>query len=303
MANSAPTITGQRLPPQAGEQIDRGSTFQFTFDGRPCNAHPGDTLASALLANGTSVLSRSFKYHRPRGVLCCTGNCPNCLVQVGDEPNVRACMHPATPGLQVTHQNAWPSLDTDLMAATQIVDQFLPVGFYYKTFIRPKVLWPLYEKILRTAAGLGKVLLGSRPGKHHKQYVHVDVAVIGGGPAGMRAALAAAAHGAQVILLDEQPVLGGHLRYTDADSAADLAAQVAAQPRISVHTNTAGVGWYEGNWLAATCGNELLKIRMRAVVNATGASETPLVFGNNDLPGIMLGSAAQRLLKIFAVRP
>lgn len=303
MATSTPAITGLRLPPQAGEQIDRGSTFQFTFDGRPCTAHPGDTLASALLANGNSVLSRSFKYHRPRGVLCCTGNCPNCLVQVGDEPNVRACMHPATPGLQVTHQNAWPSLDTDLMAATQIVDQFLPVGFYYKTFIRPKVLWPLYEKILRTAAGLGKVLLGSRPGKHHKQYVHVDVAVIGGGPAGMRAALAAAAHGAQVMLLDEQPALGGHLRFTDANSAATLAAQVAAQPRISVHTNTAVVGWYEGNWLAATCGNELLKIRMRAVVNATGAVETPLVFGNNDLPGIMLGVAAQRLLKLFAVRP
>ncbi|MGH2523980.1 MAG: FAD-dependent oxidoreductase, partial [Anaerolineales bacterium] len=203
-----------RLAARPGEAIDRSETIKFTFDGREYTAHPGDTVASALAAAGVQVFSRSFKYHRPRGLLCCAGHCPNCLVQVGDEPNVRACKQPVEGGLKVRHQNAWPSLDYDLMSLTALGDRFLPVGFYYKAFIRPKPLWPLYEEVLRRAAGLGEINLHTHHGEYSKQYLYTDVAVIGGGPAGISAALAAAEQGAKVMLFDDNPALGGHLRFT-----------------------------------------------------------------------------------------
>ncbi len=192
----------QRLPLQPSAIINRAQTLTFTFNGARVTAHPGDTIASALAANGVQVISRSFKYHRPRGLLCCAGHCPNCLVQIGPEMNVRACMTPAEEGMKVESQNAWPTLETDLMSLTQLGDEFLPVGFYYKTFIRPKALWPVYEKVLRNAAGLGKLDVDAPPEDFDKQYLHGDVAVIGGGPAGMSAALAAAEQGARVLLFD-----------------------------------------------------------------------------------------------------
>jgi len=299
--------TGTRTPPSPGEVIDRSGQITFTFDGRTFTAYPGDTIGSALAAAGVKVFSRSFKYHRPRGLLCCTGHCPNCLVQVGDEPNVRACTRPVAEGMDVRPQNVWPSLKRDLMALTELGDRFLPVGFYYKAFIRPRFLWPVYEHVLRRAAGLGEVNPESTPGAYDKQYLHADVAVGGGGPAGLSAALAAAEQGARVALFDENAALGGHLRFSphgqQASTLDDLQARLTAQPGIAVYADTTVLGWYEENWLSAVQGNRLYKIRAGAVVFATGAYEQPLLFDDNDLPGVMLGSAVQRLLHLYGVAP
>ena len=203
-----------RLSSVDEEVIDRSKTLRFEFNGKVFSAHPGDTIGSALAASGVKVMSRSFKYHRPRGMLCCAGQCPNCLVQVGDEPNIRACRRPVDEGMAVKSQNVWPSLETDALSITKFASAFMPVGFYYKTFIRPKALWPYYEKFIRHAAGLGQVDKASKPEKFDKQYLHAEVVVIGGGPSGMSAAIAAADQGSSVLLFDENPEPGGHLRFT-----------------------------------------------------------------------------------------
>ena len=305
--------TPNRLHPKQGEAIDRSTTIRFTFDGVEYTAHPGDTVASALTAAGVKVLSRSFKYHRPRGLLCCSGHCPNCLVQIGDEPNVRACTRPVEAGMDVRAQNVWPSLNRDLLSLTQLGSRFMPVGFYYKTFIRPQKLWPLYEHTLRHIAGLGEVSLDTPPGEFDKQYLHTDVVVVGGGPAGISAALSAAEAGAQVLFFDENSALGGHLRFTvplespsTTQAAKDLPELLEAidqQPNITVFADTSVLGWYQDNWLCAVKGERLFKIRTKSMVVATGAYEIPLIFDNNDLPGVMLGSAVQRLLHLFGVLP
>ncbi len=311
MKPNEPAITDQqtvyrRLTAQAGEIIDRSQTFNFTFNGHTYPAHPGDTIASALAAAGVQVFSRSFKYHRPRGLLCCSGDCPNCLVQIGDEPNVRACTRPVEPDMAVSPQNVTPSLDYDIMSLMKFGARFTPVGFYYKAFIRPQFLWPLYERVLRHAAGLGKVNPDTPPGDYDKQYLQADVAVVGGGPAGLSAAVAAAERGARVLLFDNQPSLGGHLRYAGNRSDSwlpDLLRAVREQDHIVVYSDTTVLGWYEENWLAAVQGTRLFKIRARSIIYATGAYEQPLIFDNNDLPGVMLGSAVQRLLHLYAVAP
>jgi sarcosine oxidase subunit alpha len=297
--------SSRRLPTQRNEVIDRLRRIRFTFDGREYRAHPGDTIASALTAAGEQVISRSFKYHRPRGLLCCAGHCPNCIVQVDGEPNVRACRRAVVDGMQVRHQNAWPSLKYDLMSLTQLGERLLPVGFYYKTFIRPRSFWPLYEQVLRHAAGLGEVNHYTPHGDFSQQYLHGDISIIGGGPAGMSAAVSAAERGARVLLFDENPALGGHLRFAgnDMSSKASFHEAVKQQPNITVLTDTTVLGWYLDNWLAAVRDLRLFKIRTSAIVVATGAYEMPLVFDNNDLPGVMLGSAVQRLLNLYGVVP
>lgn len=281
--------------------------FDFAFAGRVYRAQPGDTIASALARNGVRVISRSFKYHRPRGLLCGAGHCPNCLVQVGDEPNVRACMRPVEPEMVVEPQNAWPSLGFDLMAVVGWLDRFLPVGFYYKAFIRPRALWPWFERFLRRAAGLGRVRSTTPPGDAIKQYLHADVVVIGGGRSGLQAAIAAARAGADVALFDEHPTLGGRLNITGEETAAAaraaLLAQAAALPNLRAYTQATVLGWFEDHWLPVMQGNCLLKVRAKAVVVATGAYEQPLLFPNNDLPGIMLAGAVRRLLHQHGVKP
>ncbi len=293
-----------RIEPRPGEVLDRGRSLRFRFGGREYSGCAGDTIASALAAAGVSLFSRSFKYHRPRGLLCCAGHCPNCLVQVGTEPNVRACTRPLEEGLDVRPQNAWPSLKLDLMALTERVSRFLPAGFYYKTFIRPRRLWPLYDRVLRTAAGLGTVDEQTPEGEYDKQYLHADVVVAGGGPAGQGAALAARESGARVLLLDENPGLGGHLRYSGTPRGdLDDAAQRLSRAGVEVLTGTSVTGWYQDHWLSAACGHRLFKIRARAVVVATGSHEIPPLFDGNDRPGVMLGTAVQRLLRLHGVAP
>ena len=299
-----------------GRLVDRRQTFTFSFEGKAIAAHPGDTIGSALARAGVSAISRSFKYHRPRGLLCCAGHCPNCLVQVEQEPNVRACTRPAQEGMTVVAQNAWPSLKRDVMSLTALGDRFLPVGFYYKTFIRPRALWPLYEWVLRHAAGLGRVDPQTAPATYDKQYLHADVAVVGGGPAGLSAAAAAAQQGARVLLFDENLEFGGHTRYSESGdhesgewgrATANLQSLISSlqSPVSNLHLypNTTVLGYYQHNWLSAVCGNRLFKIRARTVIVATGAYEQPLLFANNDLPGVMLGSGVQRLLHLYGVLP
>ncbi|MDT8305120.1 MAG: 2Fe-2S iron-sulfur cluster-binding protein [Anaerolineae bacterium] len=302
----------RRLAGSPSQVIDRSRPLTFTWQGRPYTAYEGDTIASALAAAGVETFSRSFKYHRRRGLLCVSGDCPNCLVRAGDEPNVRACRTRVEAGMDVRAQNAWPSLDTDVMSLTQLASRFLPPGFYYKTFTRPRALWPFYEGVLRRAAGLGAVDPDAAPARFdHKVYEHADVLVAGGGPAGMRAALAAAGAGARVLLLEEQDALGGHLRYSGGDvngqpaheAARALAAEVRAHPNVTVMLDTLVIGAYDHGWFGAVQGKRLLKVRATAAVVAAGAHEQPLVFANNDLPGIMLASGVARLLHLWGVLP
>ncbi len=296
----------KRLP-EGGTSIDRSSSLEFTFDGTKVTAHQGDTIGSALAAAGVRVVSRSFKYHRPRGLLCCSGHCPNCLVQIGDEPNVRACMRPVEQGIRVRSQNAWPSLRFDLLSLSRFASRFMPAGFYYKTFMRPRWLWPLYERVLRNAAGLGVVDPKTPRGRYDKRYLHADIVVAGGGPAGISAAHAAGKSGARVLLVDENAALGSHLRFSDADSGSaatrveQMRDELEGMANVELLTGTSVLGWYRNDWLAAKTGNRLFKIRMGSLVAATGAFERPLQFENNDLPGIMLGSAVRRLLHQYGV--
>ncbi|HEV8674225.1 MAG TPA: 2Fe-2S iron-sulfur cluster-binding protein [Methylomirabilota bacterium] len=309
-------MTTPRLPPHPAQRADPTRPLTFTFAGRPVPAFTGDTVGSALHAAGVRILSRSFKYHRPRGLLCCAGRCPNCLVNVDGVPNVRACTEPVRDGMRVRSQHAWPSVERDVFAVFDRFHRLLPVGFYYKTFIHPRRLWPTYEAVLRRLAGLGELAgFDEPPGDYEREHAFADIAVVGGGAAGMAAALEAARAGGGVVLIEAEPVLGGALRLRTrplADGArgragwevaAELAAEVAAEPRIRVLSGATAFGLYEDNLLGILDDRRFVKLRARQVVVATGGVEHPLVFENNDLPGVMLGSGAQRLMALYGVRP
>ena len=287
----------------------------FSWNGRRYPAFAGDTIISALAAAGERVFSRSFKYHRPRGVLTASSLDPGCTVQVGDEPNVKAAHRLVTAGMDVRSQDTWPSLAFDVKAANQIVGRFLSTGFYYKTFIKPRRLWPAYAGVLRRFSHGGVVSRSSSDRGHDcydKRYAHPDVVVAGGGPAGMAAALAAARAGAQVMLVEEEHHLGGHLRWgasAELTALAELADQVASLPGIEVLTNSAVLGRYDGNWVAivqrglAGVRERLIKARAKTLVVAPGLIERPYVFSGNDLPGVMLSTAVRRLINLYAVKP
>ncbi|MBI4562103.1 MAG: (2Fe-2S)-binding protein, partial [Candidatus Rokubacteria bacterium] len=207
-------MSESRLPPHPAQRVNRGKPLTFTFEGRLIQAYEGETVAAALYAAGVRIFSRSFKYHRPRGLLCVAGRCPNCLMEVDGIPNVRTCMEPARQGMRVRGQHAWPSLEHDLFACFDKLDRVLPVGFYYKTFIHPTWLWPTYEKVLRHLAGLGRLDITREPDGHGERiHLHADVAIVGGGPAGIAAALEAARVGVEALLIDDEPTLGGHLQW------------------------------------------------------------------------------------------
>ncbi len=302
---------------------DEPATTIF-FNGEPTAAHPGDTVASALYRAGQRIFSRSFKYHRPRGLLCGAGRCPNCLVNVDGTPNVRACTEPVRAGMQVRHQNAFPSLERDWLAVAERFDWLMPVGFYYKTFTHPTA-WRFVEPLIRRVAGLGEVAdqapaaSDDAPGYEHL-YIHTDVVVVGGGPAGIAAAIAAAQQGRRVTLVDDQPGLGGHLRYTgrgaNGDAAAEtvreLTTRLAALPNMQVLTSATCLGLYEGHLLGIVqqdrvrqshVRERLVQLRAAEIVVATGAYETPLIFENNDLPSVMLSSAVLRLANMHGIKP
>jgi sarcosine oxidase, subunit alpha len=294
-----------RLSPRDGERIERGREVFFTFDGKRVFALEGDTIGSALFASGRRTFSRSFKYHRPRGLLCCAGQCPNCLVQVDGAPGVRACTEPVREGMKVEHMNASPSLDFDVMRATEKVGgPFTPPGFYYKTFIRPRRLWPLYEKVLRHAAGLGKLRKSQREREWRTEYRrrHADVLVVGGGAAGLNAAIAAVGLGADVVLCDEGPEPGGRLLAEGGHGHARELAARAGAAGVEILSSAPALGAFDG-LVPVWQGDTLHQVRAQRIVYATGTIEQPLLFAGNDLPGVMLSGGALRLAALYAVRP
>jgi len=310
-----------------GGQIDRSRTLRFDFDGRSYCGHPGDTLASALLANGVRLVGRSFKYHRPRGILSAGAEEPNALVTLGvggrAEPNTRATQIELFDGLVVRSQNAWPSLGFDVGAVNALLAPFFPAGFYYKTFIGgPKGAWTrFYEPLIRRMAGLGPAPTESDPDIYDKRHAHCDVLVVGAGPAGLAAARAAAAGGARVILIDERPRPGGSLlastalieKMTASAWASTEGEAFCAQPEAKLLSRTTAFGRYDHNLVMAVerltdhdpalAGprQRLWQIRARHVILATGAHEQPLLFGNNDRPGVMLASAGQSYARTYGV--
>jgi sarcosine oxidase, subunit alpha len=308
---TAPVSTrlGARRP---GEVIDRGAPLEFRWEGRPASGLTGDTIVSALAAAGVGVFSRSLKYHRPRGILTASFHDPGCLLQADDEPNVRGAHRQLTAGLDVRPQNAWPSLRFDVKAVNQTVGRFLGAGFYYRTFMKPERLWPAYEAVLKRFAAGGVVADRAPDVVYDKRYAHVDVMVAGGGPAGMAAALAAAEAGARVMLVEEEPQLGGHLRYggkAELDLLGQLRRAVAAQAGIEVLVDSVVAARYDDNWMAVLqrthpiARERLIKARARTLVVTPGLIERPYVFTGNDLPGVMLSTGARRLINLWAVRP
>lgn len=300
-----------RLGPQPGEVIDRSEPIDFTWRGRAMSGFAGDTIASALTANGVRIVSRSMKYHRPRGYMTNDFWDPNGLVQVGDDPNVRSAHRLLRPGMTVEPQNAWPSVDRDLRSANSLAGRFLTAGFYYKTFMRPQKLWPLYQKVLSTFAPGGRVDLDTPHDYHDKRYAHPDVVVAGGGPAGMAAAAAAAQAGARVMLVENHHRLGGHLLWgsaADRALAAELAAKAAAAG-VEILTNSTVTGRYDDNWLAIVQRSHpisverLIKARAKTLVVAPGLVERPYVFAGNDKPGVMTSGAVRRFVNMYAVKP
>ena len=317
-----------RLP--SGGRIDRERPVSFSFDGQTYSGHAGDTLASALLANGVRLVGRSFKYHRPRGVMTDGVEEPNALVQLGigasSEPNARATQVEIHDGLTAASQNCWPSVRFDAGAVNGLLGALLPAGFYYKTFMWPGRWWMKYEYFIRRAAGLGRAPSGPDPDSYDKSYGHCDVLVIGAGPSGLAAAHAAGRTGARVLVVDERSEPGGHLlgtRQAIDDAPAQewvsaMVSELAAMEDVRILSRATALGYYDHNYLTVLerrtdhmphrerrgrVRQRLWKVRAKQVVLATGAHERPLVFGNNDRPGVMLASAAQSYVNRYAVRP
>ena len=314
-----------------GGRIDRARPLRFVFDGKSYGGYVGDTLASALLANGVHLVGRSFKYHRPRGILAAGSEEPNALVTVTRDaarrtPNLRATQVELYDGLSAESQNRWPSLAFDIGRVNDRLSAFFPAGFYYKTFMWPRRAWKsLYEPVIRRAAGLGVAPTQPDPDRYLQRYAHCDVLVVGAGPAGIAAAVAAAQLGGRVMLCDESSEFGGSLlgdpgARIGAEAALDWLQRsvqaLASNPRVTLLARTTAFGYFPHNFVAL---NERLTdhlalpaahqprerlwhVRARRVVLATGAIERPLVFPGNDRPGIMLAGAAQTYLNRYGVR-
>ena len=312
-------MTEQPFRTAAGGRIDRTQPLSFTFDGKRYQGYAGDTLASALLANGLRLVRRSFKYHRPRGIFSAGVEEPSALVQLArgarTEPNLQATRIELFDGLTAESQNRWPCLHFDVGAVNSAFKGLIPSGFYYKTFMWPKRLWMTYERVIRNAAGMGKSPTEPDPDTYAQRYAHCDVLVAGGGPAGLMAALSAGRAGARVILADDGPVLGGALlngaHEIDGRPAADwvaaAVAELGALANVTLLTRTMAASYYDHNMLvlhqrladhlpapaAHQPRQRLWQVRAKEVVLATGSLERPLVFADNDRPGVMLASAAQ----------
>jgi sarcosine oxidase subunit alpha len=299
-----------RLPHVKGERIDRSTPVEFTFEGRRLQGYHGDTVSSALVAGGARILGRSFKYHRPRGLLSAAGHDVNALMQVrrdgGSIPNVRADVVEVRPGWDINAVNTRGGLARDRLSILNRLAPFLPVGFYYKAF-HSKRWFPRWERMFRNLTGLGQVDLRASRRSTPKRYDFCDVLVIGAGPSGLAAAVAAADQGASVLLVDENPSAGGSGLYARggatqlAEQTEALVATARGNPRIRLLTNTYAAGYYADHWVCLVAPECLVKVRARNVIVAQGAYEQPAVFRGNDLPGVMLASAAQRMLYHYAV--
>jgi sarcosine oxidase subunit alpha len=310
--------------------IDRASALSFSFDGKGFQGYAGDTLASALVANGVKLVGRSFKYHRPRGILTDGSQEPNALVELRDgaqrEPNTKATTVELYDGLVAASQNRWPSLDFDLRSVADGLSRFIPAGFYYKTFMWPSALWEkLYEPAIRRAAGLGALSGQDDPDSYEKSHAFCDLLIIGGGPAGLTAALAAGRAGVRVILCDEDFALGGRLLAETHEIggargsawARHSAAELAALPNVRILKRTTVFGVYDGGTYGAIekvsdhravplpgdVRQRIWKIVAKQSILAAGAIERPIVFGGNDVPGIMLGSAMRTYVNRFGATP
>ena len=317
-----------RLP--TGGRIDRSRPLRFSFDGRTYSGFQGDTLASALLANGVTLVGRSFKYHRPRGILAAGSEEPNALVELRSgarrEPNTRATMIELYEGLEAASQNRWPSLRFDLLAMTAPLSPFMSAGFYYKTFMWPASFWEtLYEPFIRRAAGLGRAAGLPDPDHYERAFLYCDVLVIGAGPAGLSAALAAGRSGARVVICDESFELGGSLlserREIDGAPAdawrASVVAELASLPEVRLMPRTTVFGVYDGGTYGAlervadhlaapppfAPRQRYWQIVAKRAVLASGAIERPIVFGGNDGPGVMLAGAVRAYVNRFGVTP
>ncbi len=314
-----------------GGRIDRAQTIAFSFNRRRYEGHPGDTLASALLANGISLVGRSFKYHRPRGIMSAGVEEASAIIQLGTgayaDPNCKATQVELHDGLTAVSLNCWPSVQLDFAVAGNLLADLIPAGFYYKTFMWPRRGWLAYEHFIRRAAGLGRAPTLPDPERYEKRFDHVDVLIAGGGPTGIAAALAAGRAGARVLIADEQSEFGGQLLFRGAEIdgrpaeewSTDSLAELAAMPEVRILSRSTIAGYYDHNFVtvlervtdhlppgtkpAGMPRQVLWKIRARQVVLATGAIERPLVFVNNDLPGIMLAGAAQSYISRYGVRP
>ncbi len=312
-----------------GGRIQRDQPLDFSFDGTAYQGFAGDTLASALLANGVKLVGRSFKYHRRRGIYSAGPEEPSALMQLRrgarTEPNTPATMVELFTGLEADSQNRWPSLAFDWRAINQKFSAFLPAGFYYKTFMWPPKLWMFYESQIRKAAGLGLAPIAADPDHYAFEFAHCDVLVAGSGPAGLSAALAAARTGARVVLADERAELGGSALWernhigglSAADWAARTIVELKAFPNVRLLPRSTVFGFYDHNLVAiaervtdhmadSPAGlprQRLIHLRTRRVVMATGSIERPLVFANNDKPGVMLASAVRCYINQFAVLP
>ena len=310
--------------------IRRDRTVSFTFDRKQYRGYEGDTLASALLAAGVTLVGRSFKYHRPRGILSAGSEEPNALVELRSgarrEPNTRATTVELFEGLAACSQNAWPSLAFDLGAINSRLSRLLVAGFYYKTFMWPAAWWEkLYEPAIRRAAGLGRASGEADPDEYETVYAFCDVLVIGGGPAGLAAALVAGRSGARVVLCDEDFLLGGRLNgerhEIDGEPAQDWARRAQAElrslPEVRLLPRTTVFGAYDGSTFGAIervadhlpappahqPRQRYWKIVARSAVLAAGAQERSIVFGDNDRPGVMLASAVRTYVNRFRVTP
>ncbi len=299
----------RRLPPKFGEWIDRGKPVSFIFNGVSYSGFAGDTIASALYANDVRLLGRSFKYHRARGCYSFAGHDSNAMLTDGTRTNIRADATPLTSGMNLRPVNIFGTLQNDWMNITEKFSKFMPVGFYYKAFHRPAWLFPFHERQIRKIAGLGAINPRFAATRSPKDYAWCDVLVVGGGAAGLAAARSAGETGARVILVEEQPKLGGSLTCQFAGDASaseamlDHIGALSKMSNVEIRTGTMVGGHYADHWIALFDETKLTKLRAGAVVYATGAIEQPAVFGNNDLPGVMLATAAQRLIHLYAIKP
>ncbi|MBV1869081.1 MAG: (2Fe-2S)-binding protein, partial [Marinosulfonomonas sp.] len=314
----------------AGKGIaSRANPVSFMFDGQRYSGFDSDTLASALLANGVRLTGRSFKYHRPRGILTAGSEEPNALVTIGQgagkTPNVRATTQELYDGLAAISQNRWPSLRADILGVNDLLSPFLSAGFYYKTFMWPRAFWEkIYEPIIRRAAGLGALSGLDDTARYDKAYGFCDLLVIGAGPAGLMAALTAVRAGADVLLVDENPFIGGRLRSEveviggklGHEWATSVAGELEAMPNVRIMRRTTVTGAYDGGIYGAlervslhraAAGDAPLetfwRITAKRAILTTGALERPIAYANNDRPGVMMASAVRSYVNHWGVAP